>query len=1209
MLGGFGGGSRANLTRAPKPFTAKVPSKAGVVFTLPMMGLLSPVTFTKTTGPANLTVLSGGASTGAIVASLPIAVDETQEIGGYAFGADGCRKPWSASLTAVTPTPTPTPTPALDAPTVYPLTVVEALAPGTEIATITGQSGNSYTLADDAGGRLAIASGSKIVAGLTPIAHADTASLSFQIATANAGTNPTSRSDAFTMTVQEAVQIDRVDLRYNTANSRWEVAKASAFPGATWSWEAEDAGVLSGQTLITLAFADAPAGQRVRAIATVGTEQNVSNWAMAPKNEVLHDINPAALPEGTDILSLGFTSGGGTQTGKVKTRSGKFAVESAITAGGEYGPNMIFNAGVSSYRLEVETFVAAVPQNNYDASRLIGTQVSSSGSYSLRVDIRETNASMDKRAPWPPTQLSDWAGGSNPAGTMFAIENVWSEGNLYAKLFKRLPGESASWIRLDTAGAQGINVNATGSALPESTSFALFFPNNTGTANPSFPITAYGRVRVLAVDVNAPAIGSIDWNEPVAGQPMSFTLTGACPAGEANCEIVLRLADGAEILPPQTVAVVGGVVTATIEYPTQHTSFVVRLRRASNVNSFAEWTVGEVVTFEAIEPHVFGVNSSPTSAGNPVDIVKDRGRIVSWRYQNLTNGSQYYIPDEDFNADGWPAVQPPPGHAISAIIFEGANPGGRSGAWDLATNADATISVNTSENITASNITARGARFTQNSATALTNLWVRFANVTVPAGGFQLSILPVLAPGEEHDPSELMTPQVAAIWHVDNFGGVEGNMWWRNMKVTLAESVDPKRPYFAGTKEFGVAVCKQTKGSLFWTFPYDEVANHLETKVANDLTYFLAHAPTYSRSAGEVANEVWNYITYNKQWWTMAVAGANRGFLPGVAVPSGGSITLEVYTDWNPTGGVISGGKDENGNVTPGKTRRVFNPGEVILCGSSNYQAVVKKVVASSPVPIGTDVWEASDANFQTLGLFDSINTSARREQSYQQMRLGNLGHEILGNRFTSVLGTFLGDQPNQVASYLLWNDSWQGIDYFSPSFYAGEAQDYTTTAWAQQHTSNFANFKTNFHSRFRTTAATTVDKLKLLKHGTRRIMLANGVPAELCPKMGFLYEGFDHNTFIKVPSAQQAGLKAAVSACLASPEDKAEAAIFNGRLRDEVGGVMCYFADVEKVTYNSWIEQMQWFGMRQYSLPGPLNNNDADEQRYLALLNHFGAV
>ncbi|MCW2362451.1 MULTISPECIES: hypothetical protein [Sphingobium] len=1190
MLGGFGGGSRANLTRAPKPFTAKVPSKAGVVFTLPMMGLLSPVTFTKTTGPANLTVLSGGASTGAIVASLPIAVDETQEIGGYAFGADGCRKPWSASLTAVAPTPTPTPTPALDAPTVSPLTVVEALAPGAEIATITGQSGNSYSLADDAGGRLAIASGSKIVAGLTPIAHAETASLSFQIATANAGTNPTSRTDAFTMAVQEAVQIDRVDLRYNTADTRWEVANASAFPGATYVYKTRGGTTLSTTSAATLAAASTSEGVTAEVEGQPATKSAVVFKIVSDLNQYL---DFADAPSGTPLSALGWTSPAQFVTDGV-----------ALTRTSSAGTFPLRNVGKVNQKIRFRPQFKSDPANGNDGSssqRGFLLAATPDDRNWVNVSISTGNIGINKRA----NNQMEWSyiptiGGSNLEATWFEIELNWISDTPYLKI-------SRGGVRVDPGG-NGINLNATGGTLLPGTNVGIAMTTELGVSNPSWPQRLIHELQVSAWDNRAVNVGSMNVPEPSASAPPAVVVTGTTTnTGQHNAWGVDEY--GRVVSGPFPFIPSAGAYSVTMPFDLlpPYGAYIAPVD-APNDGIFAEAPVMPV--FEAIEPHVFGVNSSPTSASNPVDIVKDRGRVVSWRYIHTSNGTHSYIPDEDRNADGWPAVQPPAGYSICAIIWEGAGPGGRFGAWNLTTNADSTISTTwTPENVTVSNVTSRGARLTQTSATAASNITLRFANVTVPPEGFQLSVLPVLPQGEEHDPSELMTPQVAAIWHSDNFGGVAGNMWWRNMKVTMAEAVDPKLPYFAGSKEFGVSVCKQTKGSLFWTFPYDEVANHLETKVANDLTYFLAHAPIYSRSAGEVANEVWNYSTYNKQWWTMAVAGANRGFLPGVAVPSGGSITLEVYTDWNPTGGVISGGKDENGTVTPGKTRRVFNPGEVILCGSSNYQAVVKKVVALSPVPVGTDVWEASDANFQTLGLFDAINTSARREQSYQQMRLGNLGREILGDRFTSVLGTFLGDQPNQVASYLLWNESWQGIDYFSPSFYAGEAQDYTTTAWAQQHTSNFANFKTNFHSRFRTTAATTVDKLKLLKHGTRRIMLAEGVPAELCPKMGFLYEGFDHNTFIKVPSAQQAGLKAAVSAVLASREDKAEAAIFNGRLRNEVGGVMCYFADVEKVTYNSWIEQMQWFGMRQYSLPGPLNNNDADEQRYLALLNHFGAV
>ncbi len=986
-------------------------------------------------------------------------------------------------------------------------------------------------------------------------------------------------SDAVPATPESDAPSIVASLIFDAIAKQYVVTNAADFPDAVWGWQSETGAPVEGQTGSTLAQADAPVGLMVRAIPDAD-EASASEWCLAPLDLMLMDERF----DGNETFD-GYKDWLSYNVGATAPRPD----DSIIVADGELIQTKANLDASSIWRSPVPLSPSGVLITMYDFWDASGQSQAQRSARELRIGQTPSNRTNFVRFY---TTSFGWQLRKNAGSGETTLANVTTGVNAETNSagFSVTPDRARTYIdRVETpasAAAGGWDVS--------DVTFAgdwLSFAGATISWMGEDPVRLAKRITIESILPKTFNLISVAASEPTDEEPVTiYTITGTCTDSIAEYDWAILGPDG-EVRKDwvKEVAVdsegVWTIVGLLPDSVVGTTDSQIALRVSGEEELLTIQPLGLLQAYDPIEPTTFAMNSQGSLSYGGSDTVKDRGRVGSWRYAG--GSPQIVVPSSDKNDEGWPVGPIPATHEyLSVFLFEGTQPGTRFGEWNVEVNAPCTIVVGSASNATVTNITSTTAKITQLDPTSTTTVWLGFRDAEIPPEGLQVSCLLI---GDTSAADDHMTPEAAAIWHKDNFGGRFG---WRNMKNSGAELGGYRKPSFAGGPEYAAAVTRQTGGHVMWSVPYLYVANEIETKVRDWLEHFRDHASPAALLGVEACNEGWNLAVYPVQAGAMITGAANHGFVDGVVVPLGITVTDERY----------SAGYNEAGGVDSGITRRDFEPGEWFYCIASGNQRRLMKCVAASTVPSGTTVPAAGDSNFEVLSV-GPFEDALRIEQAYQQARLGQIGKEILGNRCVSVLGAWINDDQAKLVGYMLSNDSYKHIDYWSPSFYAGKGSTYASLDWASKHTSDFPAFKAGFYDKIYESIDTMLNSLRTKKHGVFQKMLQAGVKLEDIPKMGWLYEGGDHNTITTVPEEERAGLLNAILECLRSDEDQDALEYELTNLSKYIGGILFFFADTGYPVYNTGTgpPQMQWFGMRQRQFDSALNNFGADERRYLA--------
>ncbi len=575
---------------------------------------------------------------------------------------------------------------------------------------------------------------------------------------------------------------------------------------------------------------------------------------------------------------------------------------------------------------------------------------------------------------------------------------------------------------------------------------------------------------------------------------------------------------------------------------------------------------------EPIAPTILGMNTDDARSYSSGDVVRNKCHNSRWFYRK-TDGTT--SPVTSFSAEGWPLGPYPSGYTqLYNLTFENAKGTGRTGIWEFVPSSACTMTFSSLSNATAGAITTTSALLTT-GATGSFNAGIIFNVTSIPVDGFSARC--VLQ--SDADPTNLIAPQAVADWTAAQFG--PDGFIWRDMKYSGAEDASTTpvyRPFY--TQEFAVSFCNQTGADLWHNIAWSE---NLTTQARPFLEYFRDNAAPTALLYGEVANEAWNY-GYAVQFSTLATAAFNAGHWAGGTI--GATLSNENYPV---------------ANVHPfnGVTSRVFQPGEWFFCRTVNYAWAVVEVVAAGDVAAGVIVpATGSNSNFAVRATFNSIYDTLRRYLTVLQVAYAQLGYEVLGSRFKSVLGVSPNDSPSSMSSWLRYQNGHLNIDHYANTGYSGSGATFASLPWAVKHTDDFATFKAGWIAKRRAKTDIMIANRVSTKNGVWSQLAAAGVAPADRPTQIF-YETGDHNTIVSVPPGDQAGVVAAIILCKQSAEEYAETMHHLTEMKTKLGGVNVLFASVDVPFYNSAISQAQNFGwlMNQRGLR-------TGEQGYNALLD-----
>ncbi len=604
------------------------------------------------------------------------------------------------------------------------------------------------------------------------------------------------------------------------------------------------------------------------------------------------------------------------------------------------------------------------------------------------------------------------------------------------------------------------------------------------------------------------------------------------------------------------------------------------ITRGSGAASGVGVATGSADGSEPIAPTILGMNTDEAWSYSYSDIVRDKCTQGRWFYRNSSTG---VTTAATLNAAGWP-VGPIPGgyNTVYCLIFEGTKGTGRTGLWAVVPDRACTMSFAATSNATPGTITTTKALITTGATGGFT-AGVQFAGFTLGSDE-QFSAMCKLdsdtAPG-----AELVNAQAAADWSAAQFG--PNGFVWRDMKYTGSEDAATTPAYRAfATPAFAASFQQQTGADVWHTIAWSE---NLNTVTRPFLEYWRDNTPSTAIIYGEVANEVWNN-GYNIQFGTMAAAAFNAGHWASGTIPGGTTVTNEYY----PTTTV---------SPVNGTTSRIFQPGEWFYCrsgsGGSTYQHLLVEVTAATAVAAGAVVPITGSANgFTVRGIYTNIHDTLRRYQTALQISYAQLGYEVLGNRFKSVLGVGYIDSVANISSWIRYLSGHLYIDHYANSGYSGTGASFASLPWAASYASDFAAFKAGFFIKRRAQTDVMIANRVATKNGVWSQLAAAGIVAADRPTQIY-YETGDHNTIRSVPAADQAGVAAAVKLCRQSAEEYTETMYHLTEMRDKLGGVNILFVGVEEPFWNSGASQVQGFGWLMNQ-----RGERSGEQTYNALLD-----
>ncbi|OJY65520.1 MAG: hypothetical protein BGP16_12915 [Sphingobium sp. 66-54] len=1080
----------------------------------------------------------------------------------------------------------------LGLPTLTPATIAEGAAPGTPVGALGNiLTGADVTLSSDAGGRFALTGDGRIVAGLTATDYETAPDHAYEI--------------GITQTLETAANSPRTDLLAIAVTDVEEApaeAPSIAFAdgiftntnGDLGQWYRDDTAI-SGETGATYTYVEATdAGRAISQYVDGVRSINVFVQQAAGLPIYSDDFS---YPTNDKLVSHGWTGlpvGGDTQFNKyIANASGKASCASLSTVGGDR-PIVIRDTGSVTHFIEWDggntawrVVLAGVDSKNY----MMIAGGTYPGVYQV-VGGATTNFQGISNA----LKIAN----ADVAGNRFRAE-ILSNGS-FRILFKAVGDpEFKPYSLVNPAGADSAQTDVSypiNAALLAGTFIGLG-GSTSGTA--TWDNVAWGSM-LRPIIINSVSIAE-DGSIQLTGTATRFTAALA----------LIQDADTGELIAdwtPVDGAAPNYTVVAPLPVEAQGRNIRAWLTDTVHPEDAASVTIS-VPYHDEIRPLVFGMNSNGVVSYSAHDIVRDRGRVISWRYKDSVSGRHNYVPDSEKNEDGWPIVhpsetsvtvaqgQPTTFDSFAAVVWEGSNwhIGTRHGVWDCSLNAPATISKDSGTGVTINVLSNTSFTLDAGSDEGQSiNYSVLLKNPTVPPEGFQLSVMQA----DDPHPEKMFTDSAATIWHANTFGG---ELWWRDMKDSGAEDAPASGRLFRrlmATPEAAAARYTELGQHTFHNFAWSDVAFRFNEVVKPWLDNWKLLANPAAKLNVEVSNEDWNTAYAAKMEGMMTHASQMR-MLEGVTIPAGVTVT------------------NERANVNPstGVTARAFEPGEWFYCrtvdsldSSKNYQNVLIEVIASSTVAAGAIVDVRDNADFAVKALHSGLMQGARRLQASLQKQVGLYGKTNVGARFSSTLGAWKGDSVSTIVDALLYGDNWQGIDWYSPSFYAGSGDKYGTLPWHLDHTSDLSSFKNGFFAEWRSTTDEMISKLVTLKHGVLNALVAAGVPPAQCPRMGQLYEGGNHNIIVDpgggsaMSQTDRDGVLAALEACLIDARAGDEVTYELAQLRTKIGGVCVWFSDVERPFWNS--NQLQFFGIRKYATDGAWNNGGADEQRYAAAVAAF---
>lgn len=318
---------------------------------------------------------------------------------------------------------------------------------------------------------------------------------------------------------------DVADLRYSTANSRWEVFNASAFPGATYVYKDEAGTTLATTTNAYLAGSTTDSGVTVEVQSQPATKSVVCFKAMAYLEDRTLDLT--GVTDNTPLNTLGFQCDNNivVQGGNVVALSKVTSLITRRIDGTTGAP------GVSGSALNMEIEVV-VDNNDLGGSgdgtnksgRAILTDVSSSVNWAF-AETRGNIASMYKRVGGDYQQLGTTVSAAQANGTTYKARIQHVGGTKYSTTRRKAPGGTfARYVPADTG--PGIVVNGPGTALPNGNSVGTIGVN--GDYNGSdYPLTLYrSYIRTRGWAPTAINVYEAVPVAPTIDNPVSIQMTG-----------------------------------------------------------------------------------------------------------------------------------------------------------------------------------------------------------------------------------------------------------------------------------------------------------------------------------------------------------------------------------------------------------------------------------------------------------------------------------------------------------------------------------------------------------------------------------------------------------------------------------------------------------------------------------------------------------
>ncbi|MCW2395901.1 MULTISPECIES: fibronectin type III domain-containing protein [unclassified Sphingobium] len=429
--------------------------------------------------------------------------------------------------------------------------------------------------------------------------------------------------------------------RYNVTLSRWEVANASAFPGATYVYKDEDSATLATTTSDYLAGSTTAKGVTIE---VQGQPATKSVLCFKRANTRIFDINLADYEDGTRLNTIpgvqcvdDYTIQGGkiSVPSKITTPITFVAGGGAVAQPGSFlNQSIVYtidNAGVSG-------------GSDYEGARECSMQVSAADRRLIVVSrgqfteiLRQRGGTYTSLAPF----TSQWDGTSGiPNGTTFKSLARQVGGVPYLSSFIKKPDASFKrWAPADTGA--GIAYNASGTALEPGNAVRLGGVNSEYNGS-NYPKALYqGRI---IIEQSAPLAINVYDAVPLApdiDNPFRIQLTGHSELAGLHEACVLD-PDSRQASPFQTFTPSSNLFDFPLTVPDAVLDYDfadVLIGKVGDPSSRVIWKDIAIPAWRPIARNFLqGVNTGSIGSSSPM-IFADRALQIRWVYVTI-NGYQ-----------------------------------------------------------------------------------------------------------------------------------------------------------------------------------------------------------------------------------------------------------------------------------------------------------------------------------------------------------------------------------------------------------------------------------------------------------------------------------------------------------------------------------------------------------------------------------------